>query len=425
MAMEREIIDISSDSSDSDNRNSRRKSTKSFVDIPAGELAKARHALAGVASVQRAAVGKHCYQGRVCMTYHVSLDALIDRPNLQKSIVSSFAHDDEWFMPKLKGPVVVLRHRPPDIPRELDAVQSGNALYVFPAMVGAAGSMHVKLLLLFYDHKIRVIIPSANLIQFDWEEMENVLYYQDFPRGNADCEFKSILKESLTNMKVPIVSLNALDEFDFTAALGRLVYSRPGTFSDIGLQRLSKVVLEMHIPPSMPIRCITSSLGKTDGWIQQMHSACRGGSDEPGDIMVYFPSRDTVLTSRLGKENSSSLFYDARKYPCGCLYDLESVNAGELMHAKIILCSDSKDTVYIADTSEDADGYMYAGSHNFTGAAWGRPLKSRQEVRMTNWELGMMFKLSKTKTNMPFVIPFRVPGRRNLKPWSSGPPYKS
>jgi hypothetical protein len=48
--------------------------------------------------------------------------------------------------------------------------------FVFPAMNGP-GAMHSKLQLLKYPDYLRVVVPTANLVPYDWGEtgvMENV-----------------------------------------------------------------------------------------------------------------------------------------------------------------------------------------------------------------------------------------------------------
>jgi hypothetical protein len=48
----------------------------------------------------------------------------------------------------------------------------------FPPMEGQVNCMHSKLMLLFYPENLRIVIPSANLVPYDWGEqggvMENV-----------------------------------------------------------------------------------------------------------------------------------------------------------------------------------------------------------------------------------------------------------
>lgn len=53
-----------------------------------------------------------------------------------------------------------------------------NIKFCFPAMYGP-GSMHSKLQILKYANYLRVVVPSGNLVPYDWGEtgvMENVCF---------------------------------------------------------------------------------------------------------------------------------------------------------------------------------------------------------------------------------------------------------
>jgi hypothetical protein len=45
----------------------------------------------------------------------------------------------------------------------------------FPNMAGQINCMHSKLLLLFHTGYLRVVVPSANLVKFDWGDMDGVM----------------------------------------------------------------------------------------------------------------------------------------------------------------------------------------------------------------------------------------------------------
>ena len=58
----------------------------------------------------------------------------------------------------------------------------------FPRMDGQINCMHSKLMLLFYLDYLRVAVPTANLVPYDWGEcggaMENVRY---LPKACTRC----------------------------------------------------------------------------------------------------------------------------------------------------------------------------------------------------------------------------------------------
>lgn len=53
-----------------------------------------------------------------------------------------------------------------------------NLKLCFPPMEAQVNCMHSKLMLLFHQDRLRIVVPSANLVPYDWGEsggvMENV-----------------------------------------------------------------------------------------------------------------------------------------------------------------------------------------------------------------------------------------------------------
>jgi hypothetical protein len=53
-----------------------------------------------------------------------------------------------------------------------------NIRLCFPPMDGQVNCMHSKLMLLFHPNYLRIVVPSANMVPYDWGEqggvMENV-----------------------------------------------------------------------------------------------------------------------------------------------------------------------------------------------------------------------------------------------------------
>ena len=61
---------------------------------------------------------------------------------------------------------------------ESETATMKNLRLCFPPMEPQVNCMHSKLMLLFHRHYVRIVVPTANLISFDWGEeggcMENV-----------------------------------------------------------------------------------------------------------------------------------------------------------------------------------------------------------------------------------------------------------
>ena len=193
-----------------------------------------------------------------CGTNGIKFKSLVTS-ELEKAFLSSFVYDWEWLESFLgKAKVCFAIHS-----RESKSILKINndRVAVFPRLE-QYGCMHVKLLLLWYPGYMRFVLPSANLIPLDWESMENVVYYQDFPRNDQRNQsiseksnsFYPELSKLLLEMGVPTSIIDALKCVDFSKAKGNLVASIPGRFSDqhlyeYGCTRLMKII--QNISPGL------------------------------------------------------------------------------------------------------------------------------------------------------------------------------
>lgn len=344
-------------------------------------------------------------------------------------LLSSFCIEDDWINTWIPSdiPLCFIRPRTEELPKHVTHVQaSSKIMYVFPPMRDF-GCMHVKLIVLWYPDRIRVIIPSANLIELDWTDMENIVFIQDFPKGqHISTPFDQVLCEMLSSMKVPNQVILKFKEYDFSQALGQLVYSRPVSETR-GLLTLKQIVKDMKTDFTLAkIACQGSSLGRmTPSWVKSFVAHCKGKDsvNDQGVFSLIYPSLETIVNSRLGPLGGGSFFLKesfVNPYLNSILRECKSVNRGGLMHSKIILCHlpelDVTDHVYITRSS-DVLGYMYCGSHNTTPSAWG--FWTKNGLMMNNWELGIVVRLGRQGDK--FRVPFEYPAKsyHNTVPWAS------
>jgi hypothetical protein len=203
-----------------------------------------------------------------------------DRPNL--IVASSFQTDVEWLVNSVIPPsvsrMIYILHSPapskdkPSHPRQT----RGNSMFCFPRLRGGYGCMHVKLylilldlisrLLVIHDTFLRLVICSANLVEYDWTILENVVFIQDFPKITSEaCIFQTELKNVLTCLDLPENLVATLDSYDFSLARGHLVFSKPGIYNknedagynEFGLLGLKRAVSRILVdnPPARNLEC--------------------------------------------------------------------------------------------------------------------------------------------------------------------------
>ena len=313
--------------------NASKDSSKDAVPKAKLKAAKKDKEFAMITSISLAdqASSPFCYEGRVAMTPamnspHPTIefkDLVSQHPGqkLEEGIFSAYCLDPDWlgqFLPA-STPMIFATIKPRDSASLPHMLQLNPFItMIFPPMPNSSfGCMHIKLVILMYESRCRVAIPSANLIQYDWETMENICYYQDFPLVEKKAASPDLFKKTLTNllgeMMIPAHSIQKLQKYDFSSAIGTLVISKPGQSSRsdtfvYGLHSLSRAVASLELLPNPQqnpsIFCQSSSVGSLNQkWIDEFMSSIAGKSrDEKvaGKMHILFPTLKTVQASNHG-----------------------------------------------------------------------------------------------------------------------------
>ncbi|KAG1040269.1 hypothetical protein G6F46_012053 [Rhizopus delemar] len=387
------------------------------------------------------------WEGTVKLTYvkgftgpdYVTLKDIIQKNDLKKAVVTSFVYSmdyiDEHF--PINTNMVIVTHGRPAI-----GVKIGeNRIIIQPPLKdNKYGVFHNKLMLLFRSSSLRVVIGSANMVACDYEELENVVFMQDFPelivplKSESDFpEFAKDICDVLDKMRVPTTVKEELLKYDFSKAKARIVASVSGVFEGeeeykkYGHTRLADIVRDITGPldpnnyPKVEMQ--TSSLGSLSvSYLQEIYqSFCGISSFSDGKavrsslqknqlppIDIIFPTRDTVTSSRYGGAGADSICFNTatwRKptFPKQVMCDSISHRQGALMHSKYIIAT-------LPNSKSRVKGWIYCGSHNSTTSAWGKFTVSKAsklpKLSISNWELGVVFPLYEdTDIPAPFLRP--------------------
>ena len=114
----------------------------------------------------------------------IKIDEVLQKDDLNIAVLSAFQWDFDWLLQKLnlqRTRLLFIMHAKDKSHRDLltkDFEGISSVRLRFPPMPGQVNCMHSKLMLLFYANNLRVVVPSANLVKYDWGEtgvMENVV----------------------------------------------------------------------------------------------------------------------------------------------------------------------------------------------------------------------------------------------------------
>ncbi|KAK3953620.1 tyrosyl-DNA phosphodiesterase-domain-containing protein [Pseudoneurospora amorphoporcata] len=388
----------------------------------------------------KGALKKTWVRGQARKGDDITIEEVFQKDKLQLAVLSTFILDEAWLFDKLdltKTKLILCRGAPKH------GEQISNWLDGFPTVrkhlvpMNGSGCMHSKLQLLKYEDYLRIVVPSANLVSFDWGEtgdMENILFIIDLPvLDDPDITgeltpFGEELSYFLKAKQLDDGLIRSLKKYDWTETRRYgFVHSIAASHVDdkawrtgyCGLGRTVKA-LGLGTAKTIEMDVVAASLGSIkDSLLKALYYACQGDSGvkelesrpvgkkghEAPDIgavevrkhtRVYFPSKHTVRTS-IAKDAGTICFqrqwFESPTFPREVLRDCVSTRPGMLMHDKMI---------FVRKTEESKDepgkkvvsGFAYVGSANLSESAWGRLIKDRStkklKITCRNWECGVV-----------------------------------
>ncbi|KAL2844650.1 phospholipase D/nuclease [Aspergillus pseudodeflectus] len=391
----------------------------------------------------------------------IKIEEVLQKSNLELAVLSSFMWDMEWLFSKvdLRNTrfIMVMQAKDDATKRQYESETASmkNLRLCFPPMDGQVNCMHSKLMLLFHPGYLRIAVPTANLVPFDWGEtggiMENSVFLIDLPRRDSTVP----TNDSKTNFYIDLMYflkastlhdniIAKLKDFDFSkTAQFAFVHTIGGShlgssWKQTGYCGLGRSLEALGLKTNTPISLdyVTSSLGSiVPDFMRCIYLAAQGDSglteltlrtskslpakdptdprrlitattaDEWKDRMrIYFPSQETVLRSKGGPNSAGTICFQSKwfengKFPVQALRDCRSVRDGMVMHNKIAYVQPDK-PIPLSETTE-CPGWVYVGSANFSESAWGRLIQDRStkqpKLNCRNWECGVIVPVIKQK----------------------------
>jgi len=175
----------------------------------------------------------------------IKIEEVLQTNDLTIAVLSAFQWDTKWVLTKInpnKIKQIWFMNAKEDWLRKkmLDELEDSgikNLKPHFPPMDGQIFSMHSKLMLLVHDDYLRVVVPTANMMNADWGEtntdakgvswqpavMENTAFLIDIPRRaggapavNAETAFGKELVHFLRAQEAPRNVIDGVLKFDFS-----------------------------------------------------------------------------------------------------------------------------------------------------------------------------------------------------------------
>ncbi|SPQ22375.1 5c7a7958-a57c-4b24-83ed-ea1e08282303 [Thermothielavioides terrestris] len=378
----------------------------------------------------------------------IKIEEVLQKQQLELAVLSSYQWDVRWLLSKVdlaRTKLILIAFAADEAHKEemRNAVPRERIRFCFPPMQ-PVGSMHSKLQLLKYEKYMRIVVPTGNLMSFDWGEtgtMENMVFIIDLPKFQTAEQREAQKLTPFGEELLYFLRAQGLDEelvssllnYDFAeTSRYHFVHTIPGshaaedTWQRIGYCGLGRAVKTLDLSSSNPIELdyVCASLGAvTDSLLAALYYACQGDSGLQEyskrtasgktyaasstvkgagtvreHVRVFFPSRETVLQSKGGKNGAGTICFQARwwqaaSFPREVLRDCVSVRKGLLMHSKVIYVRPRNEA---AKDAAVGSCFAYVGSANLSESAWGRLVRDRAtgkpKLTCRNWECGVLVK---------------------------------
>jgi hypothetical protein len=383
----------------------------------------------------------------------IKLEEVLESKTLKTAIISAFQWDMDWLFRKLNVQqtkcIFVMQAKEQALKDEMLEQTKDMQKFLrlcFPSMEGLINCMHSKLMLLFHPEKLRIAIPTANLLEFDWGEsgvMENSVWLIDLPRlPNKITDLTDFGKELMFFIEkqgVPQDAREGLLNFDFSATkdiafihtVGGMLYEDEAERT--GLPGLSQAVRRLNLVTSeedLDIDFAASSMGSLkDEFLKNVHAAASGvnmieraeaanskakstffqaKTPTTNDhsirdrIRLYFPTHETVTSSTAGGAGTICLsrkWFEDMSFPRRCFRDYISTRPGLLSHNKILYARGlQRSEAESSEVNQKKIAWAYVGSANMSESAWGKLVYDRKvkkwKVNCKNWECGVLLPVS-------------------------------
>ncbi|KLJ09920.1 hypothetical protein EMPG_09924 [Blastomyces silverae] len=397
----------------------------------------------------------------------IKFEEVVQKSDLELAVLSSYMWNVDWMFSKFDIKqtrfLLIMGEKEEDKKRELenDTKSMGSVKLCFPPMEPQVNCMHSKLMLLFHPDYLRIVVPSANLVPFDWGEqggvMENIVFLIDLPRKSPDLangprtSFLDDLVYFLQASNLHDQIIKKMLQFDFSATKDiAFVHTIGGSHTDpkwrkTGLCGLGSAITALGLQTTRDINLdyVTSSVGSlNEQFLRSMYLAAQGdsglkeltlrtskrfpsenwgvvtkrtdGEKWKDKFRVVFPSLNTVRKSKGGAENAGTIcfqskWYNTATFPKDIMRDNISRREGLLMHNKILFVRPEKPITSLKDNSTRYAGWAYVGSANLSESAWGRLVLDRSttkpKLNCRNWECGVVIPIRHNDAGKLSTIP--------------------
>ena len=147
---------------------------------------------------------------------HIKFSEIVQKDHLKQAIFTAMCYDPAWFVQELPADVPIIFYVDYDkksVAKTTNVSEHWTFAYPpFPHYM-KYGTMHAKVMLLEFTDCVRVAISSANLVPFDYNEVENIIFIQDFPLQKKTAPINTMQSNFVAQMRL---LFSKFPKFDFS-----------------------------------------------------------------------------------------------------------------------------------------------------------------------------------------------------------------
>ncbi|KAK2778556.1 hypothetical protein FQN53_001755 [Emmonsiellopsis sp. PD_33] len=389
----------------------------------------------------------------------IKFEEVVQKADLEQAILSSYQWDYDWVFSKFwchdTRLLLVMGIKEEEERRYQEESLTGltHVRVCFPSMAGQVNCMHSKLMLLFHPGRLRIVVPSANLVPYDWGEgggfLENIVFLIDLPETSPESlyprtQFLDDLCYFLRQSGIHENEIKKIEAFDFSATIDMAFVHTIGGAHEIrdwertGVCGLGRAIKKLGLQTTQDLNLdyVTSSIGSlNDQFMRSIYLAAQGDNGlkeltlrntktgfptsklgpmtqksdgaawKKDRFRVYFPGLRTVRNSKGGTQGAGTIccqskWYNSATFPKHTLRENVSKRRGILMHNKMLFVRPDKPIISTERKVNGKEpfprylGWAYVGSANLSESAWGRLVldrkSSRPRLNCRNWECGVV-----------------------------------
>lgn len=331
--------------------------------------------------------------------------------HIEKALFTSYLLDIDWIMETVgdhltNSKILFVTQYSPELEDYQSIINLSENIHLHLVQVPRFGTFHSKLIILFFEKYVRIVILTANLCKKDWENHTQALWCKDFSLKSDSTLTSSIFENDMKDYLEQIGGVvsgvaKALSLFDFSSVDEdtRLVASVPGVFSGsekkkYGAERVQDIIALNNTPGSNNKLAIQFSSFSAFGneWLENYFAPCFGFNN-PKDIQIIYPTFNRVKTCVDGIKGGRCLPADKKnsRNPdiIPYLYEWNAEISKRTRHTPHIKSYCSYSSNEDTNTSNTEIEWFLLTSSNLSKSAWGVPSKNNT-VTIKSYELGVM-----------------------------------